>query len=112
VAIPALNPTVSGLAVGSMVAGIGAALVSLLELCFGFLGAQDGWGPLVAGAFAALAFAVGGGAAGTAIAALRQIRQSSGQITGRGLANAGLACGAVGAGLAVLGLLLAIVLRA
>lgn len=111
VAIPALNPTVSGLGVGSMVAGIGAALVSLAVWCFGLVGAPDGWGALVAGAFAALAVAVGAGAVGTAIAALRQIRQSSGQLTGRGLAIAGLAGGGAGAGLAVAGLLLAILLQ-
>jgi hypothetical protein len=110
VAIPALSPTVSGLGVGSLVAGIGAVLVALLELCFGLAGAQPGWGALVAGAFAALGAAVGGGAVGTAITATRQIRQSAGQITGRGLAIAGLACGATGLGLAVLGLMLAIVL--
>src|SRR5437762_2848865 len=33
IAIPALSPTVSGLAVGSMVAGIGSILVSLAVLC-------------------------------------------------------------------------------
>ena len=35
IAIPALNPTFSGLAVGSMVAGIGSILVSLAVLCAG-----------------------------------------------------------------------------
>jgi hypothetical protein len=111
VAIPALNPTVSGLAVGSMVAGLGATLVSLLVLCFGIVGARDGWGPLVAGAFTALAGAVGGGAAGTSAAALRQVRRSAGQVTGRGLAIAGLTCGATGLVLALSGLLLAIALE-
>lgn len=110
VAIPALSPTVSGLAVGSMVAGIGSDLVSLLVLCFGVAGAQGGWGALVAGAFAALAFLVGGGATGAAAVARRQIGNSGGGMTGRSLALTGLICGLCGAGLAVLGLGLAILL--
>ncbi len=110
VAIPALDPTVSGLAVGSMVAGIGSVTVSLLVLCFGLVGADRGWGPLVAGAFTALAVATGGGALAAALWALREIRRSAGQITGRGLAVAGLACGGTGLGLALLGLVLAVAL--
>jgi len=110
VAIPALPPTVSGLAVGSMVAGIGSIAVSLLVLCFGFAGAKPGWGALVAGAFAALGFVLGAGACGTAVAARRQIAGSAGGITGPGLATAGLTCGMIGAGLAVFGLALAIYL--
>src|SRR5262249_37871366 len=110
VAIPALSPTVSGLAVGSMVAGIGAVLVSLLVLCFGAVGARDGWGALVAGAFAALAFIVGGGGTGTAGVARRQVTNSAGGMTGSGLALTGLICGLCGAGLAVLGLGLAVVI--
>ena len=102
--------TVSGLAVGSMVAGIGSIAVSLLVLCFGFAGAKPGWGALVAGAFAALGFVLGAGACGTAVAARRQIAGSAGGITGPGLATAGLTCGMIGAGLAVFGLALAIYL--
>jgi len=41
---------------------------------------------------------------------MREIRASAGQIRGRGLAIAGLSCGASGAGIAVLGMLFAIVL--
>ena len=111
VAIPALHPTVSGLAVGSMVAGIGSITVSLLVLCFGLLGADKGWGPLVAGAFAALAVALAGGASGSALPALREIKRSAGQVTGRGLAVTGLACGGTGLGLALLALLLAVALE-
>ncbi len=110
IAYPDVGPTVSGLAVGSMVAGIGSILVSLLVLCFGLVGAQRGWGALVAGAFTVLAAAVGGGALGTALVANRQIRRSAGETTGRGLAITGLVCGSVGAGLALLGLLLAVLL--
>jgi hypothetical protein len=112
IAYPDVRPTVSGLAVGSMVAGIGSCLVSLLVLCFGLVGAQRGWGPLVAGAFTVLAVAVGGGALGAALVANRQIRRSAGEITGRGLAITGLACGSAGAGLGLLGLLLAAALAA
>ena len=108
IAIPALNPTVSGLAVGSMVAGIGSILVSLIVVCSGI--SRNSSGVLVGGAFAALAATVGLGALGAAFAALREIRGSAGQVTGRGLAITGLACGAAGFGLAVLGMLLALAL--
>jgi hypothetical protein len=111
VAIPALHPTVSGLAVGSMVAGIGSIAVSLLVLCFGLYGANKGWGPLVAGAFTVLAVVLGGGAIGSAAPAMREIKRSAGQVTGRGLAVTGLACGGTGFGLALLSLLLAVALE-
>ena len=48
-------PTLSGQAVGSLVAGVASILVSLVVACFGVTGARDGWGPLVGGAFAVLA---------------------------------------------------------
>src|SRR5437764_5518100 len=57
IAIPALNPTVSGLAVGSLVAGIAAIVVSLAVLCAGI--SRRSAGPLVGGAFAVLAILVG-----------------------------------------------------
>jgi hypothetical protein len=101
-----VSPTVSGLAVGSMVAGIGAILVSLLVYCFGLAGAQPGWGPLVSGAFAILAAVVGGAALTTGVIAMRQIRQAPGELSGRGLAITGVACGGTGVGLTVLGFLL------
>jgi hypothetical protein len=110
VAIPELHPTVSGLAVGSMVAGIGSIAVSLLVLCFGLFGADKGWGPLVAGAFTALTVALTGGAFGSAVPAMREVRRSAGQITGRELAVTGLACGASALALALLALLLAVAL--
>src|SRR5207247_2819340 len=52
IAIPTLNPTVSGLAVGSMVAGIGSIVVSLAVLCAGV--SRSSAGPLIGGAFAVL----------------------------------------------------------
>jgi hypothetical protein len=65
---------------------------------------------LIGGAFAVLAAAVGLGAVATALVAMRQIGDPAGQIRGRGLAITGLACGGSGIGVAVLGMLLAIVL--
>jgi hypothetical protein len=108
IAIPALSPTSSGLAVGSMVAGIGAILISLIVVCAGIVGSSSG--PLIGGAFAVLTAAIGLGAIGAGLAAIRQVRGSGGQITGRGMAVAGLACGASAVGLAVLGMLLALLL--
>jgi hypothetical protein len=110
IAIPALNPTVSGLAVGSLVAGIGSILVSVAVVCSGL--GRSSSGALIGGAFAVLAIALGLGAVGAAFAAMREVRASGGQIRGRGLAIAGLACGASGVGVAVLGMLLAVVLAA
>src|SRR5262249_32910026 len=56
VAIVGVSPTASGPAAGSLVTGVGSILVSLVVGCFGAVGAQSGWGPLVAGAFAVLSF--------------------------------------------------------
>ena len=71
-------------------------------LCFGLIGASAGWGALVAGAFTLLGVLVGGGAVALGLIARRQIRRSgqAGRVrfTGRGLAVAGICCGAAGAG--------------
>nr|WP_067505947.1 DUF4190 domain-containing protein [Actinoplanes sp. TFC3] len=108
-------PITSGLAVGSLSAGIVAILVSLLVLCFGVAGAESGWGAVVAGAFALLSGLAGGGAIALGLVSRRQIRRSGqgGRVrfTGAGMALAGLWCGAAGAGIAVLTLLLAVVLQ-
>jgi hypothetical protein len=111
VAYLAVSPTVSGLAVGSMVAGIGSALVALVVVCFGVTGAGSGWGPLVSGAFAILAGLVGGGALAGGLVARRQIGHSGGRLSGGGLAVTGIACGASGLGVAVFGVVLAMILR-
>jgi hypothetical protein len=112
VAYPAVTPTVSGLAIGSLVAGIGAVLVSLAVYCFGLGGARDGWGVLVSGAFAILAALLGGAAVAVGLVAVRQIRRAPGELRGRGLAVAGVACGGSGAGLTLLGFLLALLVAA
>jgi hypothetical protein len=110
-----VEPITSGLAIGSLLAGIAAIMVSLLVLCFGLLGAEGDWGALVAGAFTLLSVVGGGGAVALGMAARRQIRRSgqTGQVrfTGRGLAIAGISCGATGAGIAALSLGLALVLQ-
>jgi hypothetical protein len=98
-------PMTSGLAVGSLVTGIASIVVSFVVGCFGLAGASSGWGAWVAGAFAMIAGLAGG--AGIVLGALgmRQIRRAvSGiRITGRGMAIAGLVCGATGLGLTALG---------
>jgi hypothetical protein len=109
-----VEPITSGLAIGALVAGIAAILVSVLVLCFGLLAARLGGGAWVPGAFALLAVVVGAGAIALGLVATRQIRRSGqvGQVrfTGRGVAVAGIACGAVGAGIALVSLALALVL--
>ena len=108
-------PSRSGLAIGSLIAGIGSILVSVLVLCFGAIGSGDGWGGWVAGAFALLSVLAGGGAVALGLIATRQIRRSGQdgrlRFTGRGTAVAGISCGAAGAGIALLSLVLSLLLQ-
>jgi hypothetical protein len=108
-------PITSGLAIGSLVAGIGAILVSTLVICFGFTGSTADWGGWVSGAFTLLSVAIGGGAAAVGGVARRQIRQSVGtgrvRFVGGGMAVAGIVCGSTGVGIALLGLVLALMLQ-
>jgi hypothetical protein len=110
-----VEPIVSGLAIGSLIAGIGSILVSLLVFCFGLVGSSDGWGGWVAGAFTVLSVLAGVGAMAVGLVARRQIRRSghTGQVrfTGGGLAIAGISCGAAGAGIALVGLALSLLLQ-
>jgi hypothetical protein len=107
-------PITSGLAIGSLIAGIGSIVVSVIVLCFGVWGAKAGWGGWVSGAFTLLSVVAGAGAVALGLVARRQIRRSghTGQVrfTGRGLATSGLVCGCAGAGIALLSLALALVL--
>jgi hypothetical protein len=110
-----VSPITSGLAVGSLIAGIGSILVSILVLCFGVWGADSGWGGWVSGAFTLLSVVFGAGAVALGLVSRRQIRRSghTGQVrfTGRGMAISGLVCGCAGAGIALLSLALALVLQ-
>lgn len=99
-------PVVSGPAVGSLVAGVGSVLISLAVACLGLVGVPGGWGGWAAGAFAIL-----GSFLGLAAVALGLLgRWQTGRLapppavrfTGRGLAFAGMICGAVGFGITVL----------
>jgi hypothetical protein len=108
-------PITSGLAIGSLIAGIGSILVSFLVLCFGLEGAKGGWGGWVSGAFTLLSVVFGAGAVALGVVSRRQIR-GSGQtghvrFTGKGMAIAGIICGSAGAGIALLSLALAVVLQ-
>ncbi|MEU8815252.1 hypothetical protein [Actinoplanes sp. NPDC048796] len=110
-----VEPITSGLAIGSLLAGIGSILVSTLVLCFGLLGASGGWGGWVGGAFTVLSVLAGAGAVIVGMVARRQIRRSGqvGQVrfTGGGLGMAGIICGSCGAGIALLSLALTLVLQ-
>lgn len=89
----------SGLAVGSLVAGIVSVLVSLLVVCVGLVGAE-GDGAWAAGAFTVLGALTGAGAVGAGLFGLRQIRRPmpppAVRFAGRGLAWAGVSCGGAG----------------
>jgi hypothetical protein len=110
-----VQPVASGLATGSLIAGIASILVSFLVLCFGLAGASAGWGGWVAGAFTLLGVLFGGGATALGVIALRQIRRSREpgrmRFTGRGRGIAGISCGAAGAGISVVSLALGLVLQ-
>jgi hypothetical protein len=99
-------PAASGLAIGSLVAGIGSIVVSFVVSCFGVAGASSGWGAWVAGAFAMIAGLAGVASIVLAVLGMRQIRRAASgiRLSGRGVAVAGLVCGAVGLGLTLLGL--------
>ncbi|SCL13983.1 hypothetical protein [Micromonospora inyonensis] len=101
-------PITSGLAVGSLVAGIISVLVSLVVGCFGLAGAAAGWGAWAAGAFTLLGVLTGAGAVVAGLLGTRQIRRPAVppavRFTGRGLAVAGISCGATGLALCLLGL--------
>lgn len=123
VAVVGVAPTTSGPASASLVAGIGAILVSFVVGCFAAVGAQPGWGPVVAGAFAVLAALVGLAAIVLGRLGIRQVRRNDvrpyqgapdlsgpGPIQGRGLAVAGTICGGVGLALTGLAMALAVLI--
>lgn len=110
-----IAPLTSGMAVGALMAGIAAVLVSFLVLCFGLVGSAEGWGAWVAGAFTVLGGLAGGAGIGLGMAGMRQIRRSARpggiQFTGRGIAIGGIACGATGLGISVLSFGLSLLLQ-
>jgi hypothetical protein len=95
-ALVGLPRTPSGPAAASLPLGIASILVSLVVICFAAVGARDGWGPAVAGAFALLSGFAGVGAIVLGQVGLRQTRMAPGRITGRGPAIAGIVCAIVG----------------
>ncbi|MER7418102.1 hypothetical protein ABT346_15210 [Micromonospora peucetia] len=105
-------PVTSGLAVGSLVAGIVSTLVAMLVICLGAVSGTGGaW---AAGAFTLLGVLAGAGAVVAGLLGLRQIRRPAAppavRFTGRGLAVAGVSCGGAGLLLSLLGLGLALLL--
>lgn len=106
-------PVTSGLAVGALVAGIASLLVALLVTCFGVAFSNYG-GAWASGAFAVLGVLAGVAAVVAGLLGQRQIRRPAPppavRFTGRGLAVAGISCGAGGALLSLLGLGLALVI--
>jgi hypothetical protein len=102
-------PTSSGLAIGSLVAGIGSIAVALVVGCFGLVGGPAGWGALVAGAFAVLGALLGLGSVGIGLVSVRQIKAARGRITGRGIGIAGISCGGSGVLLTAGGMFVALV---
>ncbi|EEP71766.1 hypothetical protein MCAG_02093 [Micromonospora sp. ATCC 39149] len=105
-------PVTSGLAIGSLVAGVASTLVSLLVICLGAIaGTQGAW---AAGVFTLLGLLAGTAAVVAGLLGRRQIRRPAPppavRFTGRGLAVAGISCGAAGLVLSLLGFGLALLL--
>jgi hypothetical protein len=103
-------PVISGQAIGGMVAGIASILIALVVSCFGLAGAQQGWGPMVGGAFAVLAAATAVAAIALGWFSVRQITRSGGRLAGRGMAIAGISCGVAGLTLTVLAMAFALLI--
>ena len=108
-AILPIRPILTGLASGSLAAGIAGVLVSGVVALFALAATSADWGALAAGAFAVLALVLGGGALVLGSLGLRQIRRSS-ALTGKGLAISGLICGGVGVVVTLIAVISAILL--
>jgi hypothetical protein len=105
-------PTVSGLAVGAMIAGIASILVAFIIGCAGVAGLQNESIPIIAGAFAVLAALLSFAGLGLGYASTRQIRNGRGRFSGRGMGVTGMVCGGVGILFTSGGVLLALALVA
>lgn len=107
---------VPGPAVASLVAGIAGLVVAVVVGCLGIAAGSDAAAAWVAGAFAVLAAFLGGGAMWLGQTVLRRARRdgqppgSDAATGGRGLAIAGLACGASALGLTLFAMLVAVLL--
>jgi len=108
-------PVISGLAVSALVAGTISLLVSFLVGCFGVAGAEGGWGGWVAGAFALLSGVFGTAGVALGLLGTRQVRRTTPppavRFTGRGVAIAGMCCGAGGLLVTLGGFVLALLLQ-
>lgn len=113
-------PVTSGPAVGALVAGVAALLVSLVVACLGLAGAAasgsggaGSWGALVGGAFAVLTGFLGVAGIGLGAVGLRQTRGTGpageSRVRGRGTAISGMVCGGVALAIAGCSLGIAIV---
>ncbi|CAM3305928.1 hypothetical protein STSO111631_13130 [Stackebrandtia soli] len=96
-ALPQLGTIVAGPAVGSLIAGIAAVIVAIGVACGGLI-----LETMIAVAVTVLAVFFSGTAILLALLAFRQIGRGGGEYRGRGMAIAGLSCGCVGIGLALL----------
>jgi hypothetical protein len=91
-ALPQLGTIVAGPAVGSLVAGIAAIVVSFGLMCAGATG-----NAIVIVAVTVLGVFFVAAAGLLAAVSLRQIKRSAGEYRGRGMAIAGIACGGAAA---------------
>jgi hypothetical protein len=111
-AVVGLPPVTNGPAGASLPLGMVSVFASLLVLCFGAVGANRGWGPAVAGAFALPSLFAGVAAVTLGQVGLRRATRWAGQVGGRGVAISGLVFGIVGLVLDALFFLVALALAA
>ena len=100
---PRLKPIPSGVAIGSLVAGIGGSIAALPGL---FSAAFSPWAGLT---FFMLSALLGTGSIALGVHARRQIASASGGISGRGVGLSGLVLGIVATSMAALTGLIALI---
>jgi hypothetical protein len=97
-----IRPLSSGPAIGSLIFGIGSLVAAGVLGLFGLAAASQGAALSTAPAFALLAALIAVGSLVLGGLGLRQVRRSAGRTAGRGVAIAGLICGAAGLAITVL----------
>ncbi len=109
-AVVGLTPTRSGPAAASLPLGLASIFAAFVVLGFGALGARDGWGPAVSGAFVLPSVFAAVAALVLGRVGINQYRRGAGLVSGRGVAVAGMVCAVIGLVLAGLAFVFALLI--